>query len=369
MERINISKASITELEIKYSTDAASAGWGSKCEEYIKRFEDAFKSYIGTKYSIATSSCTGALHMGLSAIGVGPGDEVILADINWIASAAPITYLGATPVFVDVLPDTWCIDPKSVEKAITSKTKAIIAVHLYGNLCDMSSLRGIWAKYGIPIIEDSAEAIGSEYFGKKAGSMGNFGVFSFHGSKTITTGEGGMFVTNDPDLYERVLTISKHGRSKGQSKQFWPDVIGFKYKMTNMQAAIGCAQLERIDSLVSARRKIFDAYKENLSNLPISMNPEPKGTVNGYWMPTILVDEGIRFDRDKLIEDLNSKNVDGRVFFWPLSSLQMFEEKRSNIVSYSVFKRGINLPSYYDLSIRDVKMISQIVRENINRKQ
>ena len=220
--------------------------------------------------------------MGLAALGVRPGDEVILADTNWIASAAPITYLGATPVFVDILPDTWCLDPQRVREAITSRTKAIIAVHLYGNLCDMNSLIAIAEQYGIPLIEDAAEAIGSIYHGKRAGSIGKFGVFSFHGTKTMTTGEGGIFVTNDENLYERVLTLSNHGRAKGQTKQFWSDVVGFKYKMSNIDAAIGCAQLERIDDLIVAKRHIFTTYHKHLAGLPLSLNPKLEGTVNGH---------------------------------------------------------------------------------------
>ena len=245
--RIAYTKPSITELEIRYATDAAANGWGDRCYEYISRFEQSFRDHLGTKHAIATSSCTGALHIGMAALGIGPGDEVILADTNWIATAAPIVHLGATPVFVDILPDSWCIDPAKAESAITPRTKAIIAVHLYGNLCDMESLLDIGRRHNLPIIEDSAEAIGSVYHGRRAGSMGRFGTFSFHGTKTLTTGEGGMFVTSDDDLYETVLTLSNHGRARTQKKQFWPDRVGFKYKMSNVQAAIGCAQVERID--------------------------------------------------------------------------------------------------------------------------
>ena len=218
--RIHYTKPSITELEVRYATDAAANGWGEHCYDYINRFEEAFKAHLGVKFAIATSSCTGALHMGMAALGIGPDDEVIMADTNWIATAAPITYLGAKPVFVDILPDSWCLDPDLVEKAITPRTKAIVAVHLYGNLCEMDKLLAIGEKYGIPVIEDAAEAIGSIYHGKRAGAMGKFGAFSFHGTKTLTTGEGGIFVTNDPDLYEHVLTLSNHGRARGQIKQF-----------------------------------------------------------------------------------------------------------------------------------------------------
>ena len=255
--RIHYTKPSITELEVEYATDAAANGWGDQCYAYIDRFEELFRQHLGVEYAIATSSCTGALHMGMAALGIGPGDEVILADTNWIASAAPITYLGAKPVFVDILPDTWCIDPRRVREAVTTRTKAIIAVHLYGNLCEMDELMAIGEQHGIPVIEDAAEAIGSVYHGQRAGSIGKFGAFSFHGTKTMTTGEGGMFVTNDPDLYENVLTLSNHGRARNQTKQFWPDMIGFKYKMSNIQAAIGCGQMERIDELIPAREKYF----------------------------------------------------------------------------------------------------------------
>src|SRR5438309_3444826 len=189
--RIHYTKPSITELEVAYATDAARNGWGDRCYEYITRFEEAFKAHLGVKYAIATSSCTGALHMGMAALGVGPGDEVITADTNWIATAAPVAYLGAKPVFVDILSDSWCINPELAEAAITPRTRAIIAVHLYGNVCDMDTLLDIGRRHGIPIIEDAAEAIGSQCHGQRAGSMGLFGTFSFHGSKTLTTGEGG----------------------------------------------------------------------------------------------------------------------------------------------------------------------------------
>jgi perosamine synthetase len=363
MSRIFYTKPSITEKEIRYAADAATNGWGDRCYEYISRFEEAFRRHLGVKHAIATSSCTGALHMGLAALGIGPGDEVILADTNWIASAAPITYLGAKPVLVDVLPESWCIDPSRVEAAITSKTKAILAVHLYGNLCDMDALLDLGSRCHIPIIEDAAEAIGSIYHGNRAGSLGAFGVFSFHGTKTLTTGEGGAFVTNDDNLYEKVLTLSNHGRAKGQTKQFWPDMIGFKYKMSNIQAAIGCAQMERIEELVAAKRRIFKTYEQAFSILPLKMNPEPAGTVNGYWMPTLVADEGIPFDRQALLDDFKRNEIDGRVFFWPLSMLPAFEKQPEHEVSYGLFARAVNLPSYHDLSIEEMERVIHSVRE------
>jgi perosamine synthetase len=237
-----------------------------------------------------------------------------------------------------------------------------MAVHLYGNICNMDELLAISKEYDIPIIEDSAEAIGSEWNIKKAGSMGIYGTFSFHGTKTICTGEGGMFVTNDDKIYEKSLTLSNHGRSRNQKKQFWPDMIGFKYKMSNIQAAIGCAQLERIDELISKKRKIFYFYKENLEGLPFQFNPEPENTKNGYWMPTIIVDEDIQFNREDVLEKFYQENIDARVFFWPLSSLPMFTNKKENSRSYSLNMRGINLPSYHDLSEEDQLRVIKVLR-------
>lgn len=363
--KIHYTKPSITELEVAYATDAARNGWGEKCYEYIHKFEEKFKEFTGAKYAIATSSCTGAMHMGLAAIGVGPGDEVILADTNWIASAAPITYLGATPVFVDVLPDSWCIDPDAVEKAITPRTKAIVAVHIYGNLCDMDKLLALGEKYGLPVIEDAAEAIGSYWHGKHAGSIGKFGVFSFHGTKTLTTGEGGIFITSDPDLYEQVLTFSNHGRARGQKKQFWADVVGFKYKMSNIQAAIGYGQMERIDELVADKRRVFTYYADCLRQLPLEMNPEPEGTKNGFWMPTIVVNDDVPFDREKLLGDFSADNIDGRVFFWPLSMLPMFHSKPENKVSYSLYGRAVNLPSYHGLTEGEMDRVVTHINRNL----
>ncbi len=270
-------------------------------------------------------------------------------------------------MFVDVLPDTWCIDPGKVEAAITERTKAIIAVHLYGNLCDMDALLAIGAKHRIPVIEDAAEAIGSVWHGKRAGAVGLFGTFSFHGTKTVTTGEGGMFVTNDDDLYDKVLTLSNHGRVRGQPKQFWPDVIGFKYKMSNIQAAIGCAQMERIDELIAGKRRVFEYYKSHLEYLPLAMNPEPKGTINGYWMPTIVVNEDVQFDREKLLADFRADNIDGRVVFWPLSMLPPFQRKPGNVVSHDLHPRAMNLPAYHDLTDLEMDRVVTLVRSHICR--
>jgi perosamine synthetase len=366
--RIYYTKPSITELEVSYATDAARNGWGERCYDYIVRFEESFKAHLGVRHAIATSSCTGALHLGLAALGVGPGDEVILADSNWIATAAPIVHLGAKPVFVDILSDTWCIDPELAEAAITPRTKAIVAVHLYGNLCDMDRLLAIGQRQGIPIVEDAAEALGSTYRGKRAGSMGRFGAFSFHGSKTITTGEGGMFVTDDTQLFEKVFTLSNHGRAPGEKRQFWPSEVGFKYKMSNVQAAIGCGQLERIDSLVARKREVLAYYRRALAPVHgVSLNPEPAGTVIGAWMPTAVFAPALGVTRERLQGAFAAENIDARVFFHPLSSLPMFADRPSNRVAESIPRRAINLPSYHDLGDADQERVIAVIRDCIGQ--
>lgn len=371
--RIHYTKPSITDLEVAYATDAARNGWGERCYEYIGRFEEAFRTHLGVQYAIATSSCTGALHMGMAALGIGAGDEVIMADTNWIASAAPVVHLGAKPVFVDILEDSWCLDPAKVEAAITPRTRAILAVHIYGNLCDMDRLLAIGARHGIPVIEDAAEAIGSQYKGQRAGSMGVFGSFSFHGTKTLTTGEGGMFVTSDAALYERVLTLSNHGRARGQTKQFWPDMVGFKYKISNIQAAIGCAQTERIEALISRKREILGTYSKLLSgHADISLNPEAPGNINGAWMPSAVFSAASGVTREQLQAAFAADNIDARVFFHPLSSLPMFEDRTENRFSWDIPGRAINLPSFHDIQPEEqqrvVAVIDRVLAEARRRK-
>ncbi|MDP9571565.1 aminotransferase class V-fold PLP-dependent enzyme [Agrobacterium tumefaciens] len=375
MTRIFYTKPSITDLEKKYAADAVDTGWGAKCYDYINRFEALFADYLGVKYAIATSSCTGALQMGLAALGVGKGDEVILADTNWIATAAPIVHLGAEPIFVDILPDTWCLDPAQVEARITPRTKAIVATHIYGNLCDMDALLSISERYKIAVIEDAAEAIGSSIRDRKAGSMGLFGTFSFHGTKTVTTGEGGMFVTNDAELFEKVLTLSNHGRARGQTRQFWPDVIGFKFKMSNVQAAIGCGQIERIEELVGRKREILSLYKDKLGTLSdVFLNPEHTETINGAWMPTVVLSERLGISTKNLQEAFQEADVDARVFFHPLSSLPMFEKHYDNanlynLNAWSIPQRAINLPSYHDMSSDDIDRVSNVVLDLVSRRR
>ena len=375
--KIPYAKPSITQLEIDFVNDAIANGWGEQRNSYIDRFEREFAEHLGVKYSIATSSCTGALHMGLSALGIGPGDEVILADSNWIATVAPVVHLGATPIFVDIKPDTWCIDPEQVTKAITSNTRAIIATHLYGNLCEMDELVAIGQQHEIPIIEDAAEAIGSTYKGRRAGSIGNFGVYSFHGSKTITTGgEGGIFVTNESELYETVLKLSNHGRSRTEKKAFWPEVVGFKFKMSNIQAAIGCAQLQRLDSLVDRKREILSEYRLYFDQLGVrfsAFNAEPMWAHIGAWMSTVVLDTPSVDSKlaDLVLEELNTCGIDARPFFAPLSITPPFVDQNRQIQvnswSNKIYRVAINLPSSSMLTNRDIKYIVEQI-DKVQRK-
>jgi len=352
MDRIPVAGPWITQKEIDYVTDAAEHAWYGNANMYHERFEQAFSHYIGTKYAMALPSCTSAIHLSLLSLGIGKGDEVIVPDLTWIATAAPITYVSATPVFADCDEKTWCISSDAFQECITPGTKAVIPVDLYGNMPEMHAIRDIAHDHGIAIIEDAAEAIGSEYHGKRSGSFGDTGVFSFHGSKTMTTGEGGMLVTDRKDLYDRCLTLRDHGRAPGE-KMFWNAEVGYKYKMSSMQAALGLAQLERIDELVDKKRQIFALYRKNLQSVDgITLNYEAPGTKNSYWMVTAIFDPKYRLQKEDIMHKLKENGIDSRPFFYPLSSqpayehtLQAKKAQTKNMVSYRISPLGINLPS------------------------
>src|SRR5258705_1443478 len=284
MERIPVAGPSITQKEIDYVTDAVTNAWYANANIYHERFEKAFADYLGVRYAMALPSCTSAIHLSLLALGIGPGDEVIAPDATWIASAAPITYVGATPVFADIDRQTWCMSAETLAAAITPRTKAVIVVDLYGNMPELNPLLELAGQRGLAVIEDAAEAAGAHYDGRKAGSFGNTGVFSFHGSKTLTTGEGGMLVTDDEVLFHRALFLRDHGRRPGD-RQFWNTEVAYKYKMSSMQAALGLAQLERLEELIERKREIFAWYREELEGLEeVTMNYELPQAWNSYWM-------------------------------------------------------------------------------------
>ena len=360
--KIYYSKPSITEKEIEYVSDAVRSMSGEKRYEYIDKFENRFREYLGSKFSMATSSCTGAINIALATIGLKQGDEVILADINWIATASPILYFGARPIFVDISPESWCINPKKIEEAITPRTKVIIATHLYGNLAEMDEIMEIARRHNLVVIEDAAEALGSEYGGKKAGSIGDFGVFSFHATKMCTCGEGGMLVTNNEEFSKKARILNDHGRDPKIKKLLFPSIIGYKYKMSSMQAACGLAQLERINELLGKKIEIFQKYKKNLSELPLTMNPQPEHTKNSFWMPTVVFNKSLGISSEELINLFQENRIDARPFFYPLSSLPMFKEMNGNKISHDISSRAINLPSYHDITDEQIEFVCDILK-------
>lgn len=372
MKRIAISGPWITQKEIDYVTDAVTNAWYGDANIYNERFEKAFAKYIGVKFAITLPSCTSAIHLSLLSLGVGAGDEVIVPDLTWIASSAPISYVDATPVFADVGEKTWCLSAKSFKQLITSKTKAVIPVDLYGNMPDMDRICEIASRHKIAVIEDAAEAIGSEYKGYKAGSFGDAGVFSFHGSKTLTTGEGGMLVTNREDIYRRSLFLRDHGR-KPSDKMFRNTEVAYKYKMTSMQAALGLAQLERIDEMVRRKRQIFNWYQERLNNIGrITLNYEAPNTKNTYWMVTIIIDEKFGLKKEKLMTWMLGKGIDCRPFFYPLSSLPAYQDleqakqaQQRNKNAYKISPYGLNLPCGMNMTEEKVDYVCQILKRII----
>jgi len=360
-----IAGPSITKKEISYVNYSIRNNWYSNSNYFIEKFENEFKNYLGRKFAISLPSCTSGLHLSLLALGIGKGDEVIVPDVTWIASVAPVIYVGAKPIFCDIDKSTWCLSYENVKKAITKKTKAIIAVNLYGHMPDYDNLNNL----GIPIIEDSAESIGSMYKNKLSGKFGITSCFSFHGSKTMTTGEGGMLVTDSHKLYKKCMILRDHGR-KPRDIFFRNQEIGHKYKMTDLQAAIGLAQLERINELVEKKRKIFGWYESLFSkNDEIEMNPFHKNTFNSYWMTTILFKSKKKINKNFIVKEYLKHGISTRPFFSPLSSLKPFNQKKYskiNINSYDISSRGINLPSAYICKKKDCLHVKNITLKIIN---
>ncbi len=376
MQRIPISGPWITQKEIDCVADAAATGWYDGAGVHVQRFEQAFSAYLGKRHAVALPSCTSALHLALAALGVGPSDEVIVPDLTWIASAAPVTYVGATPVFADVDPRTWCLSADAFAETVTPRTKAVIPVDLYGGMPEMDAIRAIADRHGIAVIEDAAEAIGSEYRGRRAGSLGDVGVFSFHGSKTLTTGEGGMLVTDDDGLHHRVLTLRDHGRPPGD-RAFWNTEVAFKYKMSAMQAALGLAQLDRIDELVARKRQVFDWYRCRLAEAQgLTLNAEPAGTKNSYWMTTLILASPLGQTKEDMLARLAARSIDCRPFFYPLSSLPAFAEsaqalaaQQRNRVSYRLSPWGLNLPSALSLTEWQVDEVCREIKKIVGMRQ
>jgi perosamine synthetase len=357
MDFIPVAGPWVTEREVRYTADAAANGWYANHNAYPDRFEKGFAKYLGVAHATSLPSCTSALHLALASLGVGAGDEVIVPDATWIATSAPVSYVGATPVFADVDEQSWCLDAAAFERAITPRTKAVIVVHLYGNMAAMDAITDVARRHGIAVIEDAAEAIGSEYRGRKAGAFGDAATFSFHGSKTLTTGEGGMLVTSRDDLFARVLRLRDHGREPGD-RLFVNQEVAYKYKMSALQAAFGLAQLERIEELVARKREIFAWYARQLKGASgVTLNHEAPTTKNSYWMVTAVFDRELGLRKEYVIAALRERKIDSRPFFSPLSSLPAYRDlggparwSARNPVSYDIGARAVNLPSGFNMT-------------------
>lgn len=346
---------SISDHEISAVMDAMANGWyGRDKYYYVEKFEAEFASYHGRKYALMTPNCTSAIHLILLSLGIGPGDEVIVPECTWIASATHITHVGATTVFADIDKTTWCMSAEGLERAITSKTKAVVVVDLYGNMPDMDALKQVADQHGIAFIEDAAGALGSVYRGHKAGSFGVASVFSFHRTKTITTGEGGMLVIDDDEIFERCHFLRDHGRSK--EKHYFNSEVAFKYMPSNLLASLGYAQFQRVEELVIAKRELLRKYREIFSDIPdLYLNPEPPEGRNGAWCTALIMGREHKMDKEQMISELGLLGCEGRPFFYPLSSMPAYggltEAKRENApIAYDLSQRGICLPAAFQTS-------------------
>ncbi|MEZ5010008.1 MAG: DegT/DnrJ/EryC1/StrS aminotransferase family protein [Chitinophagales bacterium] len=345
--------------EKKYVLDCLDSTWISSKGKYVDQFETEFAKYLNVRSAATVSNGTVALHLALLALGIGEGDEVIVPTLTYIASVNAIKYTGATPVFVDSLSSTWQMDPEDVKRKITSRTKAIMVVHLYGHPCDMVALCDIAKHNDVFLIEDCAEALGSKFNNQFVGTFGDIATFSFYGNKTITTGEGGMVVTNDDTLYDR--TIHYKGQGLAKHRQYWHDVIGYNYRMTNICAAIGLAQLENIDSVLTKKRQIANWYSTKLKDVDaITFHNEMEGAFHSYWMCSILLEKNIA--RDDLRDLLEKNGIETRPLFYPVHTMPMYSSKyQRHKVAEDLGWRGVNLPSYPELKEEDITIIANLI--------
>lgn len=358
---IPIAEPNLDGNELKYVIDCIKTGWISSLGSYVKKFEEGFSKYCGVKYGVAVANGTVALHLALEALGIKKGDEVIIPSLTFVATANAVKYTGAKPVFIDSEPRTWNIDPEKIEEKITPRTKATIPVHLYGHPCDMDRIREVAEKHDLAIIEDAAEAHGAEYKGKKTGSLSTISCFSFYGNKILTTGEGGMCLTDNEELAEKIRFLKDHGMS--QEKRYFHSQIGYNYRLTNIQAAIGLAQLERIEQTIEIKRKNAKFYNSLLEDVKgITLSVEESWAKNVYWMYSILVEKDYKLKRDELMAALKNKGVDTRPFFIPLHKMPYLDERLKLPVAEELEKKGLNLPSSAKLTREQIEKISEAIK-------
>lgn len=343
--------------EKKYVMDCLDTGWISGSGRYVDEFEEKFAALCGTSHAVAVANGTVALHVALLALGIGAGDEVIVPDLTYIASANAVTYCGARPVFADVDARTWTLDASDVARKITNATKAVMPVHLYGHPVEMDAIGRLAKEHNLYVVEDAAEAHGASYRGRAVGGLGDVATFSFYGNKIITTGEGGIVVTNDAELAARMRLLKGQGMTP--ERRFWFPIVGYNYRMTNIQAAIGLAQVERLDWFIERRREVAAWYDEALKDLPVQGSCEASWAKNVYWLYSIVVEEGI--DRDRLMLELSEEGIETRPFFYPMHVMPPYFQEDGDAkfpVTTSLAARGINLPSSAKITKQDVEFIA-----------
>lgn len=365
MERISIAEPVFNGNEKKYLMECIDTGWVSANGRFVNEFQNKFADYCGSKYAIACANGTVTLMLIMKALNIGPGDEVIMPTLTYVATANAVASCGAKPVFVDSDPDTWNVDPAAIEAAITHNTKAIIPVHLYGLACDMTAIMDISIRYGIPVVEDAAEAHGAIWDGKRVGSIGKIGSFSFFGNKIITCGEGGMIVTDDDDLYRRMNLLKAQGMDS--KKRYWHVIRGYNYRMTNMQAAVGLGQLEKIDWHIAERRRVADIYKRMLNEKLggyVKVQKVDNSENHVYWMNSIILTDKVKKTRDEVMDEMEQANIEMRPLFYPMHIMPVYRDVDLNLpVAEKLAERGINLPSHSGL---DEEKIGYIV-DNLAR--
>ena len=362
-ESIPIAEPWLGAQERRLIEECTRSRWVSSKGHFVGAFERVFADYCGVKYGVATSSGTAALHLALACLNIGPGDEVIVPTLSFIATANPVTYCGAKPIFVDSLPDTWNLDPVGVKKAVTRRTRAIIVVHLFGHPAHMDEIQAIADKYGLHVIEDACEAHGSEYRGIRVGSMGTIGCFSFYGNKIVTTGEGGMLVTDNVSLANNARVLKDHGMST--TRKYWHGRIGFNYRMTNLQAALGVAQMERIDRVIDRKRRNARLYNAMLADIPgIKLPQESQWARHVYWLYTVLIEDRYKGSRKQIVETLANRGIETRPVFYPISRMPPYRNgnNRQFPVAEKVSRTGLSLPSSPLLKHETIREICAILR-------
>lgn len=357
-KKISFAGPWITQKEVDYVTDATWNGFYENFDRYANKLEKSFCEYLGRKYAIATHCCTVALHLATSALGLNKGDEVICTDFSWIATAYAISYTGAIPVFVDIEPKTWTIDPEAIRRAITPKTKAIMLVHAFGHPANMSEIMAIAKLHNLAVIEDAAPAIGAKFKDQKVGTFGDAACFSFQGAKMTVSGEGGIFLTDNPRIYEKAKLLASMGRTDSQAV-FWSDTIGYQYTIANLTAALALAQLERVDELLKRKRNIFDWYEKRLQGIPgIELVKEMPECLSNYCYPSLLLEESILANRDEVLLKLKALNIHCRPAFPRMSRFPVFAPPRfENPVAARVERRGISLASAANLNEEDIDFV------------